>query len=278
MKRLSFIGGVLATVGVLAALAIGVTAVAASNHGVLGVSLTTLNDAFRQRTGNTAQAGVGVARVQPDSGAARAGLKDGDVITRIAGTAVTTVDQARAAVDGKAANSTLVVTVQTGSAAPRDVTVTLLAAPAQTPRQPGGSGMPGGPGRGGPGGFGDGTTGARNTITMTQGAITAVSGTSITITRSNNGGSATFSIDSNTRILAGGNNTAADLKVGDTVVVTTWDNGTNARVIMNPNAVRQNLPQRPADGQRPAQPGTPSTPSSPGTPATPGPGNRLPGT
>jgi hypothetical protein len=51
--------------------------------------------------------------------------------------------------------------------------------------------------------------------------------------------------------------------VGDTVVVTTWDNGTNARVIMNPNAVRQNLPQRPGgaaapgDGQRPAMPATP---------------------
>ena len=67
----------------------------ATNRGQVGVALAPLNDAIRQQLGLPAGTdGAVIAEVRPDSPAAQAGLKTGDVIVAVGATEVKDPDAA----------------------------------------------------------------------------------------------------------------------------------------------------------------------------------------
>ena len=60
-------------------------------RGYLGVELTTLTPELRSHFGAPAEAGLLVARVEPDSPAARAGVRVGDVLTAVNGETIDSI-------------------------------------------------------------------------------------------------------------------------------------------------------------------------------------------
>ena len=70
-------------------------------HAQLGVSLSTVNAQNAQRYGLPADSGAYVARVNPGSGAAEAGIEAGDIITKFDGGAVESASDLMLAVRSK---------------------------------------------------------------------------------------------------------------------------------------------------------------------------------
>lgn len=117
-----------------------VTQLAAGQHlggRRLGVAIVSADETarLRRRVGLPAQDGLLVQGVVPGSPAAAAGLDEGDLITAVAGTAVTSIDDVWDALD--AAGDTVEIAVLRG-AEPRTVTVS-FATDADEPTQPDGA-------------------------------------------------------------------------------------------------------------------------------------------
>jgi len=87
-------------------------------HAYLGVAIDD----------STSTAGARLAEVRPGTPAARAGLKSGDVITKVAGTSIGSADELRQLVDSKQPGDKVVVTVKRNGAT-KTVTVTLGSRP-----------------------------------------------------------------------------------------------------------------------------------------------------
>jgi putative serine protease PepD len=83
-----------------------------AEHAYLGVSIEAASD------------GVRLSTVQPDTPSARAGLQTGDIVTRIAGTKITSPDALRHAIDAKQPGDKVTVTYLRGGKT-RTATVTL---------------------------------------------------------------------------------------------------------------------------------------------------------
>jgi len=77
----------------------------------LGVQILTLTDELRVFFGAPKDAGVLVARVEPASAAAQAGIKVGDVLTAVAGTQVADVSDVRRALSGRREGETIELAV-----------------------------------------------------------------------------------------------------------------------------------------------------------------------
>lgn len=240
--------------------------VAPGPRGVLGLALAPMSDEIAARFNITKQDGLVVVRVMPNSPAATAGVKEGDVLTTINGAAIKTMADLRTATStfqvGTPVNLVLVRQGQTVNLA-----VTPTDAPAQVK-----PGRGHGPRVGGPGtGFGlpfrgdlkdvprdqvfdhmlsgqfnyKDKNGATVTAGVVFGKVKTATDTSVTITRNDNNQDATFQINADTKLRGKG----SDLKAGDKVVVTTKNSTTTAAGIMNLSA----LPKRGKPGQNPSQ-------------------------
>jgi serine protease Do len=99
-----------------------------ATHSYLGVSLTDLTDAVRNSLGVDAERGAVVVRVAAGSPAARAGLKAGDVLTRIGGQSIGDAGDVYSALRQNDPGATVAVTVQRGgNALGRTVTLGQIA-------------------------------------------------------------------------------------------------------------------------------------------------------
>ena len=92
-------------------------------HAFLGVQPTSV------------KGGVGITQVQSGTAAARAGLKVGDVITKVDGKTVANADALRATIDGYKPGETVTLTVRTKAGATKSVAVTLGTRPASQAQQ-----------------------------------------------------------------------------------------------------------------------------------------------
>jgi membrane-associated protease RseP (regulator of RpoE activity) len=88
-----------------------------SGRGRLGVNATDMTEELRDYFGAPKNAGVLVQRVEPGTPAAKAGLKVGDVITRVGGQAVESPSDVSAALADKKAGELVPVTVVRGKRA-----------------------------------------------------------------------------------------------------------------------------------------------------------------
>ena len=93
-------------------------------HAQLGVSLINVTPQMAQRYGLTVDEGAYVAAVTPDSGAAAAGLQEGDIVTAFDGSAVESASDLMLDVRGKQPGDTVTLTVDRGGKS-QDVQVTL---------------------------------------------------------------------------------------------------------------------------------------------------------
>jgi putative serine protease PepD len=95
----------------------------AVKHAFLGVEPTSV------------KGGVGITQVQSGTAAATAGLKVGDVITKVDGKAVANADALRATIDRYKPGDTVTLTVRTKAGATRSIRVTLGTRPASQAQQ-----------------------------------------------------------------------------------------------------------------------------------------------
>lgn len=93
-------------------------------HAQLGVSLSTINSAIAQRYGFSVDEGAYVAYVYPDTGAAAAGLQEGDIIVAFDGKAVGSATDLMLDVRTKAIGDVVVLTIDRNGEM-MDVEVTL---------------------------------------------------------------------------------------------------------------------------------------------------------
>ncbi len=93
-------------------------------HAQLGVSLINVTPQMAQRYGLTVDEGAYVAAVTPDSGAAAAGLQEGDIVTAFDGSAVESASDLMLDVRGKQPGDTVTLTIDRGGKS-QDVQVTL---------------------------------------------------------------------------------------------------------------------------------------------------------
>ena len=93
-------------------------------HAQLGVSLSTVTSQMAQRYGLSADEGAYIAAVSPDSGAAAAGLQEGDIVTAFDGKAVESASDLMLDVRGKQPGDTVTLTVNRDGQT-QDVQVTL---------------------------------------------------------------------------------------------------------------------------------------------------------
>jgi S1-C subfamily serine protease len=80
--------------------------------GVATVAVSDLDQATRQQFGVTVESGLLVETVSSGSGAENAGLKEGDVITKVDGKEVKSSDDLRTIIQGKKAGDTLTLEIQ----------------------------------------------------------------------------------------------------------------------------------------------------------------------
>jgi len=92
--------------------------------GVATVAVSDLDSQTRQQFDVTVDSGLLVETVSAGSGAEKAGLKEGDVITKVDGKAVSNSDDLRSAIQGKKAGDTLTLEIQRNGQA-QTVTATL---------------------------------------------------------------------------------------------------------------------------------------------------------
>ena len=117
-----------------------ITTTGTVKHAFLGIEGQTISPQLAQALKLPAQQGVLVIKVQPNTGAAAAGIKGGtqtktiqgtpftaggDVITKLDGQPLTSMQQLAAAVAQKQVGDKVTLTVTSGGGAPRDVTITL---------------------------------------------------------------------------------------------------------------------------------------------------------
>ena len=93
-------------------------------HAQLGVSLSNVTPQMAQRYGLSADEGAYIAAVSPDSGAAAAGLQEGDIVTGFDGKAVESASDLMLDVRGKQPGDTVTLTIDRGGKS-QDVQVTL---------------------------------------------------------------------------------------------------------------------------------------------------------
>ena len=218
----------------------------------LGLALAPMSDKVAAQFNITKQDGLVVMHVMPNSPAAAAGVQPGDVVTAIGGATVKSMADLRTALkDAKVGTPVAFALVRKGAATNISVT------PADPPAAPN-AGGPRGKGGHGHGGLGmpfmddlqgvprdqifDHMIGGQftykdkdgKTVTTSAvfGKVTTASDNSVTITRNDNGQTATFGIDANTKLRGKG----SDLKAGNQVVVTTKNGSTTAAAIANPGA------------------------------------------
>lgn len=218
----------------------------------VGLGLVPLTDQFRQQHGTSATAGLGIARVADGSPAAQAGIAAGSVLLTIDGTNVTSLQQARTSLEGKAAGATVSLGVQTGNAAPRTVQVTLAERPAPPAR--GDHQKPDGSQRPGP---------------AALGTVASVSASAITVTRPDNT-TATYQVTPQTRIMVRGteNATIANVAQGNRVAVVSTDGSSAAAIMVIPDGLPFPGPrgERPEGMPRPDGSQRPDGPQRPGGP------------
>jgi len=89
-----------------------------AEHAFLGVEL---NDASTN--------GAAIGQVRPDTPAAKAGLKDGDVVTALGGKSISTASELRAAINAKRPGDSVSLTYRRGGQS-HTVTVKLASRPA----------------------------------------------------------------------------------------------------------------------------------------------------
>ena len=121
MKRPVIVVLVLATLALVTTLALGGVALAqtptppAGSDGAktpwIGVSLVELNERVAARLGISQTAGVAVVSVTADSPAAKAGVREKDVITAVDGKPVTKAGEVSAAVKSKTIGDSIAITV-----------------------------------------------------------------------------------------------------------------------------------------------------------------------
>jgi putative serine protease PepD len=117
-----------------------ITTTGTVKHAYLGIEGQTITPQLAQALKLPAQQGVLVIKVQPNTGAAAAGIKGGtqtkviqgapftvggDVITKLDGQPLTSMEQLAAAIAQKQVGDTVTLTVTSGGGSPRDITVTL---------------------------------------------------------------------------------------------------------------------------------------------------------
>jgi membrane-associated protease RseP (regulator of RpoE activity) len=239
---------------VLALLVVAGTALAATSAqadaakvwiGILPVNITS-KLAERFSLGQTE--GVIVAAVTPESPAAAAGVKVGDVLAAINGVAVKTAQDARAEIaKSKPGDEVALTIVRAGSS--RTIKITAAAAPAKAqPLKQLIQRLQ----RKFENNYGSAHTykdagGQVVTANSIPGVVTAISATSITLTPNNpqsRGGP--FTIDGSTRIVSGRRGATIDnIKTGDKVVVVVIADSTHAEAIskVSPASVLRQLPQ-----------------------------------
>ncbi len=93
-------------------------------HAQLGVSLSNVTPQMAQRYGLSADEGAYIAAVSPDSGAAAAGLQEGDIVTGFDGKAVESASDLMLDVRGKQPGDTVTLTIDRDGQT-QDVQVTL---------------------------------------------------------------------------------------------------------------------------------------------------------
>jgi membrane-associated protease RseP (regulator of RpoE activity) len=239
---------------------------AGSGRGVLGVTVQTATDADKQQWKLTTTDGALISAVQPGSGAATAGLQQGDLITSVNGTTVKNVADLTAALqNAKPGDSVTVQYQRAGNTANANVTLAAPNGPAGAagarPGRGRAGGFPGLPGMGAAlGGNFDrfisneakvkDANGTVHTDTTIGGTVKSATDTSVTVTPNGGGGDQTFTIDANTHVLGrlgrkgtssngangagntGSNATQPKLNAGDHVLVTVRDGAKNATVIV----------------------------------------------
>ena len=117
-----------------------ITTTGTVQHAFLGIEGQTISPQLAQALKLPAQQGVLVIKVQPNTGAAAAGIKGGtqtkviqgapftvggDVITKLDGQPLTSMQQLASAIAQKQVGDKVTLTVTSGGGSPRDVTVTL---------------------------------------------------------------------------------------------------------------------------------------------------------
>jgi putative serine protease PepD len=109
--------------------------------GYLGVDITTLTPALRQQYGFTPTTGAVVLSVVSGSPASKAGLRQGDVIVNINGTAITSADDLQKVVQKSKAGQTVTITYYVGNS--KRTTTATLGNQAQAQQGQSGSGSSG---------------------------------------------------------------------------------------------------------------------------------------
>lgn len=243
-----------------------------AGRGFLGVSVANVDDASKQKYSLNTGDGALITNVQNNGPAAGAGLKVGDLISAVNGTTIKTVDDLQNALQNSKPGDSVTVQYQRAGAS-QTATITLGTNPgpgsfrshgpnggsnsgsqgqngqANGPRQGLGA-LPFLPGLGGALGqnfdrfisadakYKD-QNGQTHTDTAVGGVVQSASATQVQVNL-NGGGSQTFEIDGNTRVLKGpgrgqqpgGNNGANALAQNDKVVVVTEDGSTTAKLIV----------------------------------------------
>ena len=93
-------------------------------HAALGVSLTTVNDQMAKRYGLSASSGAYIAHVQSGSGAAEAGVQEGDIVTKFDGQDVSSASDLMLDVRSKNPGDSVKLTVdRDGKSVELDVTL-----------------------------------------------------------------------------------------------------------------------------------------------------------
>jgi S1-C subfamily serine protease len=87
---------------------------ASNSGGYLGVDITTLTPALRQQYGFTPTSGAVILDVVSGSPADKAGLKQGDVIVAVGGTAITSSEMLQSTIENDKAGQTVAITYYVG--------------------------------------------------------------------------------------------------------------------------------------------------------------------
>lgn len=222
-----------------------VSAQAQDQKPFIGISLVNNSAQVKSKLNLPSDTGIVIMRVAQGSPGANAGLQQKDIITAVDGKPVSTAQDVTNAVQAKKVGDTITLSV-TRADGNHDITVTLGAAP----EKPAANGLP----FGGLGGF-LGANPAQNlqsatitvkdkngntkTINVVAGTVSNVSTTSITVQPNgdtNTANAQTFTVTSSTRT---GRVQAANIKTGDTVIVT-GDENKNALSVYDVSATATN--------------------------------------
>ena len=201
----------------------------AAGRGQLGIQVQNINPQLKQRYSLTRDSGIVVTSVEPNTAAAVAGLKAGDVILQVDGRNVATADELTRAVVGAAAGQqvslgvlrgsdqmTIQITMPANTLFPgfenlppalqerlRELAQTRNLTPEQLQRL------------------------AQGQNNLTLGSVKAISETSITLTRLEGGGDVTYALNSMTQYRLGNQEVLrSEIRTGSTVMIISMDGQT----------------------------------------------------